>query len=156
MACHTPPNFTDFNFTTHGASQVEYDAVHVPERLLALAVPDLAARNADFNAYLPPSADIRRARDASVRQPPQRKTVYTDLGVWNVFANPDMPNPQATLTEILCDEFNLGVRPLLPPEVVLPLAPAYFKTPTVRDLGQSNPYLHNGAMDMIEDVIDFS
>jgi CheY-like chemotaxis protein len=30
-----------------------------------------------------------------------------------------------------------------------------FKTPTVRDLGQSGPYLHSGAMAGIEDVLRF-
>ena len=154
VACHTPPNFTDFKFHNTGASQVEYDAVHVPGAFAALAVPDLATRNADFDAYLPPSASHPDATGRFRSPASAKKDGYTDLGAWNVFANPDMPNPQATLTEILCDEFNLGVGRCTP-EVVLPLALAYFKTPTVRDLGQSNPYLHNGAMDMIEDVINF-
>ena len=32
---------------------------------------------------------------------------------------------------------------------------ARFKTPTLRDLGQSQPYLHTGRKDIIEDVIHF-
>jgi cytochrome c peroxidase len=45
--------------------------------------------------------------------------------------------------------------PLPSPAAVLPLTLARFKTPTLRDLGQSDPYLHTGRMDTIEDVIQF-
>jgi cytochrome c peroxidase len=38
---------------------------------------------------------------------------------------------------------------------VLPLTIGLFKTPTLRDLGQSDPYLHTGQMDAIEDVLKF-
>jgi cytochrome c peroxidase len=43
----------------------------------------------------------------------------------------------------------------LPPEAALPATIARFKTPTVRDLVSSEPYLHTGRMDTIEDVIAF-
>ena len=67
----------------------------------------------------------------------------------NVFANPDLPKPQQTLTQILCGD------KLCEPEAVLPLTVALFKTATVRDLGQSNPYFHSGALDTIEDTLRF-
>ena len=38
---------------------------------------------------------------------------------------------------------------------VLPYTIGLFKTPTVRDLSSSEPYLHTGRMDTIEDVINF-
>jgi len=41
------------------------------------------------------------------------------------------------------------------PDVVLPQMIARFKTPTLRDLGQSAPYLHTGRMDAIENVLTF-
>jgi cytochrome c peroxidase len=37
----------------------------------------------------------------------------------------------------------------------LPRTIALFKTPTVRDLSHSGPYLHTGRMDSFEDVIRF-
>jgi cytochrome c peroxidase len=43
----------------------------------------------------------------------------------------------------------------LPPALALPGVIALFKTPTVRDLVSSEPYLHTGQMDTIEDVIGF-
>jgi cytochrome c peroxidase len=38
---------------------------------------------------------------------------------------------------------------------VLPRTIALFKTPTVRDLAHSGPYMHTGRMDSFEDVIQF-
>jgi cytochrome c peroxidase len=154
VTCHTPPNFTDFKFHNTGASQVEYDAFHGSGAFAALAVPDLATRNLDFDGYLPPSAEHPEA-SGRFRSPASAiKDGYTDLGVWNVFANPDIPTPQSALTRILCGEFNLAADRCIP-AVVLPLTEAYFRTPTVRDLGQSGPYLHNGSKDTIEEVLDF-
>ncbi len=40
-------------------------------------------------------------------------------------------------------------------EAVLPLTIGLFKTPGLRDLGHSDPYLHTGRMNSIEDVIRF-
>jgi hypothetical protein len=41
------------------------------------------------------------------------------------------------------------------PAAALPQTIALFKTPTVRDLVSSEPYLHTGQMDTIEEVLDF-
>jgi cytochrome c peroxidase len=154
VACHTPPNFTDFEFHNTGASQVEYDATFGQGSFAALPVPDLDTRNADFDAYLPPSPGHPGAL-GRFRSPVSSDTPgYTDLGVWNIVGNPDLPAPQDALLQILCPEFNLDGASCSD-ETVLPLAIAYFKTPTVRDLGQSNPYLHNGSMNTIEEVINF-
>ncbi len=71
----------------------------------------------------------------------------TDLGLWNVFANPDLPRPQATLSKILCD-----LRPCTP-DALLGQSVARFKTPGLRDLGHSGPYLHTGRSDILENVI---
>jgi cytochrome c peroxidase len=43
----------------------------------------------------------------------------------------------------------------LPPAAALPGTIALFKTPTVRDLVSSEPYLHTGRMDTIEDMLQF-
>ena len=41
------------------------------------------------------------------------------------------------------------------PVLALPHTIALFKTSNVRDLGSSEPYLHTGRMNTLEDVIDF-
>ena len=71
--------------------------------------------------------------------PVAAKAGYTDLGVWNIVGNPDAPNPQATLLEILCGQFNFS-GPACTDSAVLPLAIAYFKTPTLRDSASRRPF----------------
>ncbi len=152
VACHTPPAFTDNIFHNTGVSQLEYDAAHGAGQFMALAIPDLNTRNADFDAYLPPTPNHPNAT-AMFRSPATSTTPgFTDLGVWNIFANPDVPNPQSALTQILCAEFTSVS---CTPDAILPMAIAFFKTPSVRDPGQSNPYMHNGSLDSIEDVLNF-
>ena len=74
----------------------------------------------------------------------------TDLGVWNIFANPDHPNPQEKIDEVLT-----RLHGELPENELLSKTIATFKTPGLRDLGQSAPYLHTGGKDTLSDVIQF-
>ncbi len=154
IACHTPPSFTDNLFHNTGVAQLEYDAIFSGGQFAALTVPDLNTRNANFDAYLPPSPNHPNASGmfrspASVDHPG-----FTDLGVWNIFANPDIPNPQTALTQILCAEFGLSGSNCTP-ETVLPMTIGFFKTPSLRDPGQSNPYMHNGSLDNLGEVLSF-
>jgi cytochrome c peroxidase len=149
VACHTPPQFTDQRLHNNGVSQAEYDRIFGVGAFAALKIPGLAERNTHFDDYLPPSTKHVRANGRFRTAPAAGKPGYTDLGAWNVFANPDLPKPQQALTQILC-----GDRPC-EPEAVLPLTVAVFKTASVRDLGQSNPYFHSGALDTIEDTLHF-
>jgi cytochrome c peroxidase len=149
VACHTPPQFTDQRLHNNGVSQAEYDRIFGAGAFAALEIPGLAERNARFNDYLPVSTNHVRATGRFRAAPAAGKPGYADLGAWNVFANPDLPKPQKALTQILCAD-----KPC-EPEAVLPLTVAVFKTPSVRDLGQSNPYFHSGAFDTIEDALQF-
>ena len=230
--CHSLPAFTDFLFHNTGASQEEYDAIHGGGSFRKLAVPDLATRQANYDAYLPPTPDHPNATGVFETPPSKNLPGAADLGLWNVYANPDFPAPQAGLFQILPRLMGLttpqiesatlssdatgqhfvivssnGVpssncyvlaasNPMLPmtnwtiigtatfnqqgrfsvsipvssdatstffrlslqmpaPAEVLSLTLARFKTPTVRDLGHSNPYLHTGRMNTLEDVIRF-
>jgi cytochrome c peroxidase len=76
----------------------------------------------------------------------------TDLGVWNVFANPDMLNPQAKIRAILCDD---QVPCPLSDAALLDMAIARFKTPGLRDLSHSAPYMHTGQFATLSDIIGF-
>ena len=154
VACHAAPQFTDHRLHNNGVSQAEYDGVFGRGAFAALAVPGLAERNAHFDAYLPPSPTHPKATGRFRSAPSARNRGHADLGAWNVFANPDMPKPQAALTQILCAQSGLDARRCTP-AALLPLTIASFKTPTIRDLGQSNPYFHSGGIDSIEDVLRF-
>jgi hypothetical protein len=226
--CHSPPAFTDFIFHNTGAAQEEYEAIHGPGSFQRLFVPTLTERQTNYDAYLPATPIHPLATGIFETPPVPDRREAVDLGLWNVYANPDFPAPQAGLQQILpqimgfnspqfdpptlrnhrvdlagtngipygiyytlastnpsvpmadwivvatnaFDKqgsfsisisipagtpsmfFKLSVNTPTPAEV-LPYTIARFKTPTLRDLGQSYPYLHTGRMDSIEDVIQF-
>jgi cytochrome c peroxidase len=140
IACHAAPYFTDFSFHNTGATEEEYDALHGGGAFGRLFVPDLDYRNARYEDFLPATA-AHPAAKGPFRQAP------ADLGVWNVFANPDFPAPQEGLDALL----NADGRS---PAEALRGTIAYFKTPGLRDLGQSGPYLHTGRKREIEEVLE--
>jgi cytochrome c peroxidase len=75
---------------------------------------------------------------------------YADLGLWNIYLNPDIPNPQANLTTVVCaNSQNCAVDQGLATTI------AQFKTPTLRDLEDSAPYFHNGSKLTFTDVVMF-
>jgi hypothetical protein len=153
LACHAAPNFTDFKLHNTGIAQREYDdpaigAGHAPGSFAALSIPNLATRTAND---LPATEQHPGASDR-FRSIPTAGTTLTDLGVWNIFTNPDMPNPQAKIQAILCDD---QVPCPLPIATLLDRAIARFKTPGIRDLGHSNPYMHNGQFDTLDNAVGF-
>ena len=78
---------------------------------------------------------------------------FTDLGLWNVFANTDLPSPQDSIRSILCEQHQSpGLS--CSDEALLPLSIALIKTPGLRDLGHSAPYLHNGSKNSLEDTLN--
>ena len=151
VACHPAPLFTDFGFHNTGVTQREYDAVHGGGAFAALEIPTRAERAADPNAFLPltfrhplATGRFRAAADAANAE-------LADLGAWNVAFNPDFPHAQAPLRKALAR--SLGRNP--GKDALLDAAIARFKTPGLRDLGHSTPYMHDGAFDTLEDVVGF-
>ena len=149
--CHPPPDFTDFVFHNTGASQADYDAIHGEGAFKRVWIPDLAARESNYDAYLPPTANHPDAIGPFRRPPARTNASYMDLGLWNVFDNPDYPAPQDELEEVLTNEFPNAATA----DALLQSTIGAVKTPTLRDLGQSEPYLHTGQMRTIEDVLRF-
>lgn len=74
----------------------------------------------------------------------------SSLGVWNIFANRDFPAPQIALMTLLCGS---SATAACPPDQLLPTTSALFKTPSLRDLGHSDPYFHSGGAAKLEDVL---
>jgi len=229
VACHSPPAFTDFLFHNTGTAQEEYDSIHGPGSFMDLAIPTLSERQTNYDAYLEPTTNHPNALGTFITPPTLAEPSQVDLGLWNVFANPDIPAPQASLQAILPQIISSPSPPqigtanlvgsnfifsgtngvpgwtyyvltstnlLLPragwniiatnsftsqgyfsftnvtlpntqefyqlslvanpsSDVALPLTIALFKTPNLRDLGSSDPYLHTGRMNTIEEVIAF-
>ncbi len=101
VACHSPPAFTDFLFHNTGAAQEEYDAIHGAGAFLALAIPDLGTRQSNYDAFLPPTTNHPNALGTFIMPPSLAQPGQVDLGLWNVYANPDFPAPQASLQQIM-------------------------------------------------------
>jgi cytochrome c peroxidase len=156
VACHAPPDFTDFSFHNTGATQDEYDSVHGQGSFAALAVPSLQARNADPDRFLPPSAAHPRAQGQFRGVVSASHPGVTDLGLWNIYANPAFPDPnqQAAIADMICRSLRTCAGRSHPDEL-LTAALGLFKTSGLRDLGHSEPYLHTGRKDSLEDVVTF-
>ena len=154
IACHAPPDFTDFKFHNTGATQAEYDDLHGIGAFARLKIPGLKERNRKADLYLAPSEAHPKAAGIFISPPEAAHPEYVDLGLWNVLGNPDLPNPQAPIKAFLCGAQSLA-GPDCRDENLLPRSIALFKTPSLRDLGQSFPYLHTGQKDSLEDVMRF-
>lgn len=150
VACHTAPDFTDFKFHNTGVTQDEYDSVHGAGAFAKLDIPDLARRNADFDRWLPPTQKHPKAIGPFMAIPSVEKPGLADLGLWNVFANPEQPRAQPAIRRVLNGDERSD-----PDEVLLPRTIALFKTPSLRGLAFSGPYLHHGKADTLEEVIEF-
>jgi cytochrome c553 len=149
-ACHAPPSFTDLSFHNTGATQDEYDHIHGAGSFMALFIPSLTARATNLNAWLPTTLQHPDAAGPFRSPPDAARPGLTDLGVWNILVNPDQPRVQPYLRRLLREpRHDNSLAALLARSV------ARFKTPSVRDLGHSGPYLHTGGKDSIEEVLQF-
>jgi cytochrome c peroxidase len=148
IACHQAPDFSDFVFHNSGVSQAEYDGVHGQGAFANMPIPNNTQRLANFDAYMPASPNHPNASEA-MRHAASSNPAYADLGLWNVYLNPDMPNPQANLAGFVCATGkDCSVDQGLPSTI------AQFKTPVLRDLEDSAPYFHNGSAVTFNDVIN--
>ncbi len=147
--CHPAPEFTDTRFHNTGAAQEEYDSVHGAGSFAQLPVPSYGERSRHPDRYLPATPSHPHATGIFRSIPTSSNVSATDLGMWNVFANPDYPEVQSQMRRMLC-----GNGPC-DPKLQLPRTIALFRTPGLRDLGHSAPYLHTGRLTTVEDVLHF-
>jgi cytochrome c peroxidase len=148
-SCHQAPDFSDFVFHNNGVSQAEYDGAHGSGAFQNLFIPSNSQRLASFDTYMPVSPVHPNASEAFRHPVDPSNPSYADLGLWNVYQNPDMPNPQANLSAFVCAagkdcSVDQGLASTI----------AQFKTPVLRDLEDSAPYFHNGSAPKFDDVIN--
>lgn len=146
IACHVAPEFSDFRFHNTGVSQLDYDDAHGTGSFAALSIPTLARRERDYDAWLPSTPRHPHASGRFRAVVARNRPGDADLGLWNVYANPDMPAPQHKLNRLLCAH-------ACKPAAVLDRTIARFKTPILRDLGDSSPYMHSGRYDTLEETV---
>ncbi|MFT6631867.1 MAG: cytochrome c peroxidase [Bacteriovoracaceae bacterium] len=130
--CHMPPLFTDQFFHNVGVVQFEYDKIHSSGEFVKLQIPGL----------------LKRQKQYFLDNPSSQNKNLVDLGMWNFFGR----NGKEVLTNYV--KKNLCANSSCSNEELLPYLTARFKTPTLRNLGHSAPYLHNGASQNIGEVID--
>ncbi len=150
VACHAPPDFTDFKFHNTGTAQEEYDSVHGQGSFAQLEIPDWKTRLANPDQYFPASDLHPNAIGQFKSIPAAGQPGLADLGMWSIYGNPAAPKPQPFMTQLLCEPDSS-----CDPEALLPKAIARFKTPSLRDLGHSDPYMHTGRFKSIESTLVF-
>ena len=155
VSCHTAPHFSDFGFHNTGLSQQNYDELHGQGAFMKLRIPHLAERNNNHNAFLPATSKHPLANSRFRSITAKNKIGYTDLGLWNVFANPDMPAPQEKLKNIMCMQSSTLMKNKCNNAVILKNTVAAFKTPVLRDLGHSSPYMHTGQFLDLQQAVRF-
>jgi hypothetical protein len=148
--CHTPPDFTDRQFHNNGASQDEYDAVHGPDQFAKLKIPSYEERNRQHDKFLPATSQHPSASGVFREEPRKDDVAAADLGMWNIYGNPDYLEPQAQMQRLLC---KMGTE--CDPKDLLPETIARFRTPPLRDLEDSSPFMHSGRFKTIEDVLHY-
>ena len=124
VACHAPPLFTDFSFHNIGISQSEYDRLNGEGSFGELKIP------------VP--AQVRRPSSQFRETPSKQKPGCADLGYWNFV---DLENSSLRRSGETDDRF-------------LQRMIATFKTPTLRDLAYTYPYMHTGGFTTVEDALE--
>jgi cytochrome c peroxidase len=124
VACHAPPLFTDFSFHNTGISQREYDRVNGEGSFGELKIP------------VP--AEVRRPSPRFRETPSKQKPGCADLGYWNFV---DLESSSLRRSGEADDRF-------------LQRMIATFKTPTLRNLAYTSPYMHTGGFPTVEDALE--
>lgn len=151
IACHVAPQFTDFGLHNVGVTQVEYEAIHGVGAFNKLLIPNNEQRQRHAQQYLP-ATNNHPEREGIFRRPAsEHNPAHTDLGAWNIFLNDDYPLPQQALRNLICT----STASCETNDQALQLSIGKFKTPTLRDLGHSAPYMHNGQISDLHAVIGY-
>ena len=123
VACHVPPLFDDTEFHNLGITQSEYDGIHGDGSFASLEIPDASAA-------VRPSPRFRESASPA-------KPGNVDLGYWNFVRLEPSPLRRPGESD------NQLLRRMI----------ATFKTPTLRNLTYSQPYMHNGNYPTLESAL---
>ncbi len=152
IACHAAPHFTDFGLHNTGITQVEYDTIHGQYAFNKLKIPNITQRNKKADLYLPATQKHPNRKEIFRQIPSETNPLAVDLGVWNVFYNKDYPSSQESIKNLIC---GTNTEACNSDDHALQRSIATFKTPSLRDLGHSAPYMHNGQISDLRAVIGF-
>lgn len=129
--CHQAPLYSDQSFHNIGSSQLSYDATHFRGAFSQLDLPKNNEQRAGQFFQAKPTIDDPKK---------------VDLGVWNFYQRSEQ------LTEFIkkdiCSNEQIPCQKLGLEQMV-----ARFKTPTLRNLGLSAPYLHTGEKNNLRQLL---
>jgi cytochrome c peroxidase len=123
VTCHAPPLFTDFSYHNLGISQIEYDQFFGDGAFAKLAIPN--------------AAEAQRPAERFRQFPTKGKPGEVDLGHWNFIDLKNSPLRRAHETD----------------DHLLARMIGAVKTPGLRHLAYTYPYMHNGAYTTLEDTV---
>ncbi len=152
-SCHQPPEFTDFNFHNTGLSQLEYENVHEPGAFAALTLPNWEEREKQKKKFFVATGKNPLWEGVMAKTPSVDQPEFVDLGVWNVLGHPDKQKVQKVLRENLCESARRPDCSQWTDQDYLNYAMGAFKTTTLRDLGQTAPYFHNGISPSLDHTL---
>jgi cytochrome c peroxidase len=155
IQCHQAPAFSNFNYHVTGVAQANYDSIHGSGQFAKMTIPDLSAREAKKDEFLPPSPNHPVAIGKFASTVKLSLPGYADLGVWNSLGNSDRSVAQNILTSLLCMSFQISCPAQWDLDSALKSSAAAFKTPSLRGLIDSAPYMHDGRLSDLDDVIQF-
>jgi cytochrome c peroxidase len=130
IACHAAPLFTDQSFHNVGTTQIEYDNMHGVGSFAKIDIPAFSKKDKMIMA--------RVAKKDSTK---------VDLGAWNFYGK----NKKFTdfINKKLCSDTAKCSQAVISNQMI-----ARVKTPTIRNLGHSAPYNHNGLAKDLDTVLD--
>jgi hypothetical protein len=102
MARTLVAGFYGFPFSQYWRDQEEYDAANGVGAFAGLLIPTQAVRLQNPDLYMPASANHPDASERFRHSPVVGNPQYADLGLWNVYLNPNIPNPQTNLSSVVC------------------------------------------------------
>ncbi|NQZ00874.1 MAG: hypothetical protein HRT45_09420 [Bdellovibrionales bacterium] len=152
-SCHTPPHFIDFGFHNVGISQLGYERENGFNSFRRLYVPDLTERNENMDKYGPATPRHPERQRLLGSQPTRDNPNKADLGVWNHFRAPGFDHLQDDLTVVLQKSLPSIDLTKLNDDEILAKTIGMMKTPTLRDLGHTAPYFHDGHARGLSQVV---
>jgi len=153
IACHAAPHFTNFGLHNTGVTQTEYDAIHGHGSFSKLEIPSVNQRNKKADLYLPATQQHNNRQGIFRSVPTKLNPMATDLGAWNILFNTDYSLAQESVYSHLC--LKDGKVVCKSRDDTLEKSIATFKTPGLRDLGHSSPYMHNGQFSDLKAIVSF-
>ncbi len=153
VACHPGPHFTDFSLHNTGITQVEYEAIHGQDTFNKLKIPNVKQREKQAELYLPATRQHPNRKGIFRSVPSQANIMATDLGAWSILFNSDYSLAQESIYNAIC--IHDGYEICTSRDDTLERSIATFKTPSLRNLGHSAPYMHNGQISDLHAVVSF-